>query len=87
MAKLLTTAYAGTPLFFSLTIQIHWIGGNMFRESNNDDQQSAHHQAILTKSHEYFCKQGLPLFMDTIRRAAPFYHRLEGHPTIDATRD
>jgi hypothetical protein len=76
LTKLLTTAYAGTLLFLSLTIQIHWIGGNMFRESNNNENQqpssAQHHQqqaAILTKSHEYFCQQGLPLLIDTIRRA------------------
>jgi hypothetical protein len=76
LTRLLATTYASALLFLSLTVQIHWVGGQMFRHLNagtttTTTTSSSTHQAqyILMQTHEYFLKQGLPLLLEAIRRA------------------
>lgn len=66
LTGLITTAYASTLLFLSLTLQIHWVGGKMMKDTENID--TARHQQVLMKTHDYFLKQGLPLLLETVRR-------------------
>jgi hypothetical protein len=77
LTRLLATTYASALLFLSLTVQIHWVGGQLFRHHLNAgtittrSSTTTTHQAqcILMQTHEYFLKQGLPLLLEAIRRA------------------
>ena len=70
MTRLVASAYASTLLFLSLTLQIHWVAGQMMMAThiNTTPTHQQRHQQILMTTHEYFLHQGLPLLLDTIRR-------------------
>ena len=63
ITRYLSTAYAHTLVFLMSTLQIHYLGGKMFRKEDINDEQS-----ILVESHQYMLKQGLPLLVPIIRR-------------------
>jgi hypothetical protein len=69
LTRLLATTYASALLFLSLTVQIHWVGGQMFRHLNAGTTTTHQAQRILMQTHENFLKQGLPLLLEAIRRA------------------
>jgi hypothetical protein len=63
VTRLLSTVYAHTLLFLMTTLQIHHIGGRMFRKEEIGQDQS-----MLIESHQYMLQQGLPLLIPIIRR-------------------
>ena len=63
ITRYLSTAYAHTLLFLMSTLQIHYLGGKMFRKEDINEEQS-----ILVESHQYMLQQGLPLLVPIIRR-------------------
>jgi hypothetical protein len=71
---ILTYIWRVAILLLSLTVQIHWVGGQMFHHLNastttsTTTSSSTTHQAqhILMQTHEYFLKQGLPWLLEAI---------------------
>ncbi len=82
ITKFVSTVYASSLLILSLTIQLHWISGQVFQEQQQQQQYHAHlrmdrgattnatvAQHVMMQSHEYMTTQGLPLLIAAVRRA------------------
>lgn len=78
LTRLVSTEYACSLLLLSLTMQLHWIGGQLFQrkygmhESSpaatmTDDSRWA--QEVMMESHQYMASQGIPLLITAVRRA------------------
>jgi hypothetical protein len=76
LTKLISTEYASSLLLLSLTMQLHWIGGQVFqrkqlgtnsRATAVEEQRWA--QEVMMESHQYMAQQGVPLLIAAVRRA------------------
>jgi hypothetical protein len=75
LTRLISTEYASCLLLLSLTMQLHWIGGQVFQHKHGRNNSSAAiaeprwaHE-VMMESHQYMTQQGLPLLIAAVRRS------------------
>jgi hypothetical protein len=91
--KFVATTYASSLLILSLTLQLHWISGQVFQEQQQPQPQqqvgstttARRAQEVMMQSHDYFKTQGLPLLIAAIRRAIAGTPMGEWKPTTFVT--
>jgi len=90
LTRFVATQYASSLLVLSLTLQLHWIGGKVFRYQQEQDLSMARGTAqmaqhVMMQSHEYMKTQGLPLLIAAVRRAIAASPMEEWKPTTFVT--
>jgi peroxin-3 len=78
---MIATAYSHTILFVVLTVQVHLLGGHLFRlassstsansvvADDNTDAAAASHRTVLTETYHQFLDDGLITLLEIVREA------------------
>lgn len=74
ITRFITTMYATFLLVLSLTMQLNWAGGQVFRKGNDDSTEAGAESAkmaqrVMMQTHDYFVNEGLPVLLAAVRRA------------------
>ena len=99
LTRLVSTEYAATLLLLSLTMQLHWIGGQVFQRNHSLNHHHQHSavpadadparwaQHVMMESHHYMTHQGIPLLISAVRRAvlSSFFSSSSGQDEWTAT--
>eukprot|EP00980_Cylindrotheca_fusiformis_P007694 scaffold1624_cov105-Cylindrotheca_fusiformis.AAC.5 len=84
VTRFLTSVYAHTLWLCMSTVQIHYIGGRLFRK---EPPLEAEEKSMLVESHHYLLRQGLDLLIPIIRRTVqPLLEDWKARSTI-TTKD
>jgi hypothetical protein len=80
LTRFLSSVYAHTLWLCMSTLQIHYIGGRLFRK---EPPLIAEEKSMLLESHQYLLQQGLDLLIPIIRRTVqPLLHDWKAKTTI-----
>jgi peroxin-3 len=72
VARLIATAYALSILFLVLSVQVHLLGGRLFRVQGSDDAKddiASRHEFVLTHLFESFFETGIERLVRAVERA------------------
>lgn len=80
LTRFLSTVYAHTLWLCMSTVQIHYVGGRMFRQIPPLEE---HEKSMLTDSHQYMLEDGLELLVPLVRKnILPFVEEWKATTTI-----
>lgn len=97
ITKFVTTIYASSLLFLSLTMQLHWINGQVFHQQQQQQQKrnsnttpmatnTREAQHLMMQTLQYMTVQGIPILIAAVRRAVTTSTLEQYQPTTLVTR-